>query len=205
MARPQRPRVRLIMAFSCSFELLRHRREELDHALAQSITDQEICFRIAEFVMAMPGVRRIFGAADEVVRFDEEDVGLELGPACCVGLSFSQRCPGAGSLHPGARQFADDDRQLWGLQVLADIVDAAAMADSQIWPSWVSPSPIMTKNREGRASSRDPSAIPKPSDSPCPSEPVEAPRLGMKRISGWPWNTLPNCRSVFSLSLGASA
>ena len=60
----------------------------------------------------------------------------------------------------------------------------AAMAASQIWPSWISPSPSMTKNREGRASSRDPSAIPKPSDSPCPSEPVEASRLGMKRISG---------------------
>lgn len=75
--------------------------QKLDHALAQSVADQEIGFRVAEFVMAVPGIRRIFGAADKVVRFDENDIAFELGPIRGVGLGFPQRGPPAGSVHPG--------------------------------------------------------------------------------------------------------
>ena len=35
-------------------------------------------------------------------------------------------------------------------------------------------------------------------DSPWPNDPVEASRLGMNRLSGWPWYTDPNFRRVFN-------
>ena len=97
--------------------------KELDHSLAERIADKEIRLRVSELMMAVAGIRRIFGFADEIVRLDEEHVASELGTCRCRRLGLAQRGPLARGLHPRAGQLTDDDRQVRRVQFLAHVLD----------------------------------------------------------------------------------
>ena len=71
---------------------------------------------------------------------------------------------------------------------------------SQTWPSWASPSPSITNVCDGRPRRRVPIAIPRATENPCPSEPVEASRHGRASMSGWPWRRLSPLSNVSSSS-----
>ena len=56
--------------FGTYTQLLGRRSEELDHPLAQGITDQEVGFRVAELVVAVTGVGRVLGKSNEIMGLD---------------------------------------------------------------------------------------------------------------------------------------
>src|SRR6266542_1656583 len=68
-------------------------------------------------------------------------------------------------------------------------------------PSITSESPIRTQVRPGSPSSRMARAIPRPTGSPCPSDPVATSTHGISGTgAGWPWTGLPNLRKLMSSS-----
>ena len=72
--------------------------------------------------------------------------------------------------------------------------EAFAIA-SQMEPSTISESPISTHTLPGRVSMRIASAIPRPTGSPCPRDPVATSTHGISGTgAGWPWTGEPNFR-----------
>ena len=112
--------------------LLLGRRKEFDHTLAQGIADQEIRFGVAELVVSVSWIGRVLGKANEVVGFNEDYRPLKLGSGSRVFLRLAKRCPGVRSFHPRPGQLADYHRQLWGLQILAHVLDQIRQFAGQI-------------------------------------------------------------------------
>ena len=81
------------------------------------------------------------------------------------------------------------------------LVLRAAIAASQICPSWSSPSPNITNVVLSEPSSRAASAQPIPKESPMPRLPAEKSTPGVHFMSTCPWQTPPNLRNEVKSSL----
>ena len=74
----------------------------------------------------------------------------------------------------------------------------AAIAASQMLPSWSSPSPVSTYVRLVEASMRAARAMPTATGRPCPSGPVFVSTPGTLLRSGWPFNRDSGAMKVLS-------
>ena len=76
----------------------------------------------------------------------------------------------------------------------------AAIAASQMLPSWCSPSPVTQYTRQPAPAMRPAMAAPTAMPSPWPSEPLDTSRPASAGAWGCPWKGLPSLRRLTACS-----